>query len=83
MSDGNEKEQLLARLAEIEDAALGTEAAQLKARLYEIGSQAAGIVVTLNDGPTKNAEELARTAANYAEEAAQHGIRLTQILTSA
>ena len=76
----NEREKLLKQLAELDQRALGEEAARLVARLHEIRMEAAKSVVALNEAKTKDdIAAVAQKAANLAEEAGQHGIRLAEI----
>jgi len=72
------KEELLAQIAQIEQSELGAEAKRIVARLHAIRAQASQLVVAANDGEVKS-DEIAQTALNLAEEAAQHGVRLSEI----
>jgi hypothetical protein len=74
-----ERDKLVAKLAELDQQELGKESARIVARLREIWTEAAKLIVSVNDNPKLDREEAFRAAANLAEEAAQHGIRLTEI----
>lgn len=68
-----EREELLARLASLDAEAESKEARRLKARLLEIRVEAAKIAAEAdNDSPELK-------AANLAEEAVQHGLKLQEL----
>lgn len=68
-----EREKLLAQLAELDEQALGKEGRQLKARVLSIQVEAASMAAAADN----DSAEL--KAANLAEEACQHALRLIEI----
>jgi hypothetical protein len=70
------REELQAQLAELDKKEMGKEAARLTARLYEIQVEASKLIVEVNDQPNTDLAAAFQKAANLAEEAAQHGVKL-------
>ena len=68
-----EREKLLARIAELDEEALSKETRQLKARLLQIQAAASEIAAEADN----DSAEL--KAANLAEEACQHALRLVEL----
>jgi hypothetical protein len=75
------REELQAQLAELDKKEMGKEAARLTARLYEIQLEASKLIVEVNDQPNADLAAAFLKAANLAEEAAQHGVKLIGLRT--
>lgn len=76
----DDRAALEAKLAELDKKELGAEALRAIARLHAIRAQASALIMNYNANP--KAEEpgaLFLTAANLAEEAAQLGVRLSEL----
>jgi hypothetical protein len=73
------REELEAALRELDQKELGDEALRLVARLHEIRMEAAKLVVAVNENPKADLAAAFQKAANLAEEAGQHGVRLSEL----
>ena len=75
-----EREALQAKLAELDKKELGAEALRLVARLHAIRAKASQLIVDYNANPKATEPgALFLEVANLAEEAAQHGVRLSEL----
>lgn len=76
----DDRQALLDKLAELDKKELGAEAVRNIQRLHAIRAEASLMIVQYNDSPkAQEPADLFLKAANLAEEAAQLGVRLSEL----